>query len=73
MKNPDAGILYVNDGLIDMYQTLLKDTKNLQQSGSNLDREQIQKVVTKVNRKFLISSLLFVCLSRTTKIVTLAH
>ncbi|KHN84799.1 Ras GTPase-activating-like protein IQGAP1 [Toxocara canis] len=50
MKNPDAGILYVNDGLIDMYQTLLKDTKNLQQSGSNLDREQIQKVVTKVNQ-----------------------
>uniref|UniRef100_F1KR99 Ras GTPase-activating-like protein n=1 Tax=Ascaris suum TaxID=6253 RepID=F1KR99_ASCSU len=49
LKNHDAGILYVNDRLIDNYQTLLKETKNLQQQGSVLDREQIQKVVTKVN------------------------
>uniref|UniRef100_A0A915AXX3 Calponin-homology (CH) domain-containing protein n=1 Tax=Parascaris univalens TaxID=6257 RepID=A0A915AXX3_PARUN len=49
LKNHDAGILYVNDRLIDNYQALLKDTKNLQQQGSILDREQIQKVVTKVN------------------------
>lgn len=49
LKNPDTGILYVNETLATEYQRGLLKRKQTLRDGEFLNREQIQTVITEIN------------------------
>ncbi|VDM97662.1 unnamed protein product, partial [Onchocerca ochengi] len=49
LKNPDTGILYINDVFIDQYQEELCNRRKSLRMNEFLNRQQIQSVITEIN------------------------